>query len=532
MVTTNRQLTPAVVLVADRTLSARYQVLFEGIFATMQTTQVPQLAMRRFVSRRMPVDADGRAWCAPLGVRRIESSLLADGGLTDGEVVCTTPEALDGLLGPWVKIVGVSSSDPLGEGMSNTTTSSFWKGELYTSFWLDRMMTRIRRAKDEHGFRVLAGGAGAWQYSRHPDRAERQGIDTVFDGYFESAGPDLFRQVLDGREPPRLVREDGCAVDGVRTIRRPSLLGIVELSRGCGNGCRFCTSAGRKMEHLPIDTIVSDLECNVAGGVTAVVSGSEDLFRYGGNGWRTDFERLRELLVAMREVRGLSFMQIDHANVSSIVQLTDDQLREARRLLTWDRPTEYLWVNMGVESANGRLVAANAPGKLGPIDPDDWDDQVRESCDRIIRTGFFPVISVVLGLPGETPDDVARTDKLVEFVGERGGVVFPIFYEPVAAEPDPAERRFRVESMRADHLDLYTRCYEINFRRVPKLFWDNQRAGGVSWLRRLSMQLLGKTEVRSWRRNFKRVRKAIARKSAGPAETNEPQTAIHEGAGG
>lgn len=64
--------------------------------------------------------------------------------------------------------------------------------------------------------------------------------------------------------------------------------------------------------------------------------------------------------------------------------------------------------------------------------------------------------------------------------------------------------------MRADHLALYSRCYEINFRKVPLLFWDNQRAGGVPWAKRAAMQLLGKTEVHSWRRTFRRVGRQIA----------------------
>lgn len=495
---------PAVVLVADRTLSGRYRVLFEGIFATMQTTQVPEAAMRRLVSPAVRLDGQGRAATVPLGLRRIEAALLAS-GLGEEEVVCTTPEGLAKVLGPWVKVVGVSSSDPLGRGMSNTTTSQFWSGELYTKYWTGGMMEEIRAAKERWEFSVLAGGAGAWQWANDEVARREQGIDCVVEGYGEQEAVRLVADALAGRSLPARVEERRTLGEVAPAIRRPSLLGIVELSRGCGRGCGFCTMAKQRMEHLPVETIVADLETNVAGGMRSVVSGSEDFFRYGSDGVGVAFERLQELLTTMRQVKGLRFMQIDHANVSSVVQMSEEQLREVRRLLTWEQRTDYLWVNMGVESANGELVAANCGGKLGPFRGEDWEAMVREAVEKLTRTGYFPVVSLVLGLPGETGADVARTSRLVDWLGQQRAVVFPIFYEPVRVE-EMAGGGFGMDRLRLDHLALYEKCYEINFRLVPGLYWDNQRAGGVGLGKRVLMRLLGKTEVRAWRGAFGRLR--------------------------
>jgi hypothetical protein len=282
------------------------------------------------------------------------------------------------------------------------------------------------------------------------------------------------------------------------------------------------------MTHLPISTIVADLQTNARAGNRAAVLGSEDFFRYGSDGPAVRFEKIIELLQAVDKVEGISLLQIDHANVSSLAQLSVAQLREVRSLLVGKRAVKMPWLNIGVESASGELVQANAPGKIAPFRAEDWEGLVRAAAAKVAEAGFFPVFSFVLGLPGETPENLRRTVTLVRDLSMRPASIFPIFYEPLPGRGEAG--RFGVSAMLPAHLEILRWGYEANFQWVPPLFTDNQRAAGVGWTRRTVFQLLGLCQVPLWRRRFRWFEKQIARRGAsgchGPTSSEDREVKV------
>ena len=224
------------------------------------------------------------------------------------------------------------------------------------------------------------------------------------------------------------------------------------------------------------------------------------LFRYGARGARPRPGALIALLRRIRALPGLRLVQTDHANVISAAQYADDELAEVGRLLRAPgRGHGFIWVNLGVETAAGELLAANGGGpKMQPFRRDEWGDLCCEQVRRLAAAGFFPLVSLVLGLPGETPAHVEETTRWVEGLDGLRAAVFPIFHAPIAE----GARAFGRADMTAAHWRLFRACYRLNFRWVPALCWDNQSGAGVALWRRALLQGLGRLQKLWWKGLF------------------------------
>ena len=194
---------------------------------------------------------------------------------------------------------------------------------------------------------------------------------------------------------------------------------------------------------------------------------------------------------------GLRLIQIDHTNVVSVAQFGDGELAAVHRLLVGDNRHDYLWVNVGVETASGRLLRANGgAAKMGRAG-DDWGELCDTHLRRLCRAGFFPMVSLLLGLPGETELDIRRTLNWVRSLQSERISVFPVLYAPIdGASPVRAQDLTRV------HWELIRTCYRLNFRWLPRMYWDNQCGAGVPLAKRLLLQMLGRGQVAQWQALF------------------------------
>jgi radical SAM superfamily enzyme YgiQ (UPF0313 family) len=483
-----------VVLTADQTLMARHQLLLDGMLAASQTTSSPIGLLAPLLLPAGP-HPGGRALVAPLGLRRVEAALLRDGFAPD-EVAVGDEAHLAGLIGPETKLVAIGTGEPSGLGMSSSTMTAVSGGRIWPQALFERVRRRVLHLVRATGSRakLVVGGPGAWQLAQDPAALAALGIDHVVGGYCEANLAELFRQVMAGADLPVLLSGQAPRPEDIPPIRGASTMGVIELSRGCGLGCGFCTLATVPMGHLPLETILADARTNLASGNPNLALLSEDFLRYGGQGVRCQPETLLGLAAQLRALPGAKLLQVDHVNVASVAQYDDGQLRELHDLLS-GAPEGLCWVNIGVETASGRLLQAlGGKPKMAGVAPEAWGEFAAQQLRRLCAAGYLPLVSLVLAAPAETPEDLAATLAWVRSLQGLRLTIFPVLYAPVDGSAPPTP-----QSLTRLQWQLLREAYEFNFRHMPGLYWDNQGRGGVSPAKRLLFQTTGHGQVAQWR---------------------------------
>ncbi|MCX8183452.1 MAG: radical SAM protein, partial [Crenarchaeota archaeon] len=202
---------------------------------------------------------DGTVKQAPYGLRKIESLLIDEFG--EENVATVYPTMLEMFVGKETRVVGISSMDPLGLGFVSRTYTSLIgiNGKPITRVEFETLLSNP--AFKKYRPKIVLGGSGAWQVVKTGIQQEL-GIDSVVIGEAEKDIVNLFRKALKGEELPKQLVCCKPKLEKVPCIKKASLFGVVEVTRGCGRGCQFCSPTLRQRYSFPLNHILKEVDLN------------------------------------------------------------------------------------------------------------------------------------------------------------------------------------------------------------------------------------------------------------------------------
>jgi radical SAM superfamily enzyme YgiQ (UPF0313 family) len=446
-----------IVLTANRTLMSHYNgLVFLGFGACVTKGFIPDKLYFSVMCPPIQANEDGSTENAPCGTRKIEAALLND-GFKNEDIIVAHPDHLDKVIGPNTKALSITEIDPLGIAPATSTFRSMIEGEAYMSVKFEEMLNHPLVQKYEP--KIIIGGPGAWQLEDAEVR-ERLGLDCVIIGEGEKAIGPIVEKAINDQEIPGVVHGEVLEEDEIPVIKRPTIDGIIEIMRGCGRGCKFCTPTLQKFRCRSIEDIMKEVEINVQAGKQPLLH-AEDVLRYKAKGFNVNKEAVVELFKQVKSYPGVDVVGISHFALSSVVN-SPDLIEELSNTLEIGKGS-WMSGQTGIETGSPRIIKEVMGGKCKPYTPEDWPHIVADAFQILSDNSWVPVSTLIIGIPGETEQDVQLTIDLVEELKEFKSVIVPLFFVSQGGLKDKSES-FSVENITRTECELMMKAWNHSLK--------------------------------------------------------------------
>lgn len=412
-----------IVLTANRTLMSHYNgLVFLGFGACVSKGVIPDRLYFSVMCPSIEANKDGSAVSAPCGTRKIEAVLL-NSGFKSEDIIVAHPDHLDRVIGPNTKILSITEIDPLGIAPATSMFRNMFGGEAYMSVKFEELLNHPHVQK--YRPKIVVGGPGAWQLEDAEIR-NRFGLDCVIVGEGEKVVSSIVEKAVNNNELPWVVHGEVVGAEEIPLIKNPTIDGIVEISRGCGRGCKFCAPTLQRFRCIPVEHILKEVELNLRAGKQPLLH-AEDIIRYKAKGFQVNTEAVTDLFRQVSSYPGVDQVQISHFALSSVAS-APDAVEEISNILNLDKKGEWLSGQTGIETGSPRLINDIMGGKCKPYKPEEWPQVVVEAFEILSNNSWVPVSTLIIGIPGETEHDVQLTIDLVKELKEFKSIIVPLFF--------------------------------------------------------------------------------------------------------
>ncbi|MDX2034628.1 MAG: radical SAM protein [Blastocatellia bacterium] len=445
--------------------------------------------------RDVEYNADGSARYMPAGVRLVEASLLREFSAED--IACCYPDDLEKFIGPNTRVVAVSTHNPLGVTFAaGVYTSIFGTSKMpinshYSRLMFDKIKTNAHRAN----FKVIVGGSGGWQITQ-TRTFDELGVDCVVEGRAESEETmELFRRAIRGEELPQEMEvAHPKERDAILVPQKRTTFGVVEMTTGCGRRCQFCVPDLNPQIDMPKDKIMEAVHVNIEGGNKQISLATEDMFIWGQVHTETPFyfpnrEALLDLYGSIVNTPGVEQHVLSHCTIAPavvdpvLIEKLSDMLLDKSPLhlptLSSHPKKKILAPLIGMETGSVRIGKKIMPSKGIPFPIDEWPSVILEGLRILNKNNWFPVMTLIVGAPEETDEDVMATLDLVYEMERRGLFAFlvPSIFTPL--HDTRMEKKMGVTETRklsAMQWQLLMKCWKFNLRHGLYSWW-----GPIAW---------------------------------------------------
>lgn len=360
------------------------------------------------------------------------------------------------------------------------------------SFQYHAILPLAKMAKESGAATVFGGYHPTLSYEEIAESEEGRLADYIVRGEGEATFRELIEAIDDGRDlaevkglsywkgdemvhnPPRSVldvsqirmpnRDCRLITEGFESFGVP--IDSVETSRGCTNGCKFCSIQhmyGRSFRRYPFERILEDIRDAEAHGARSIFFPDDNM--------TLDVKRMERLCDAIVEA-GLSHLKYK-------VQASARGIGSSRRLVEKMAAAGFDGVFLGIENTSKENLKFLGKGKMS------------DNADKAVQYMHENGIIVSAGLIGGNPEDDAE-DLWSNFeLARRLKVDIPIFY---ISTPYPrTEMASELEAMGLIACDDY-RFYDglhanlntkyLTAEEVAYITWEmNARYYDLAWFR-------------------------------------------------
>ncbi len=457
--------------------------------------------------RKVEHNPDGSAKYMPAGVRLVETSLRR--AYDAGDIVSCFPQDLERFIGPRTRVVGVSTHNPLGVTFAaGVYTSIFGSSKMpINSHYSRELFAQIKTNPHRDNFKVIVGGSGGWQIIQ-TNMYEELGIDCVVEGRSESDETlELFARAVRGEDLPKEmtvkhpVERDAIMFPDTRTT-----FGVVEMTTGCGRRCKFCLPDLNPQIDLPKEKIMDAVRANVRDGNKQISLATEDMFIWGQVHTDTPFyfpnrEALVDLYSDVVNTPGVEQHVLSHSTIAPAV-VDPILIKELSKILLPKSPIHFPYLSshpekkalaplIGLETGSVRMAKKIMPGKGVPFAVEDWPSVVLEGLTVLNENNWFPAMTLIVGNPDETDDDIRETLDLVYEMERRGLFAFliPSIFTPLHDTRMEMEKGVtQTRQLTSLQWQLMMKCWKMNLRPGQYSWWGPTawRLGSIGmWLYKL-----------------------------------------------